>query len=228
MNFDEAFKYKNDDLDKMARELHNKKNSMYSNVKKSNRSKDKEILQGIEAFENQPGFTFSPHTSDYKGDFVSGNPTPLDSDTYDQYSNSQDISQGDSFSLGGQQNSEHFLSLSDGNCSDSDDVWSEYSYLPKNKKKSLRSNNKHLQKYTENDEQLILEHIKNCSECKNHLLSLLKNDNHFIQKEIDLPKEKDDNNSLFGKINYKEIKEVIILIIIGIIVIFILDIFLRR
>lgn len=96
----------------------------------------------------------------------------------------------------------------------------------------MRLNTEHLQRYTENDEHHILEHIKKCDECKQHLLKLLRSDNHFIQnekeKEKEKPREEIQESTIFGKINYKELKEVIILIIIGIIIIFVLDIILRK
>lgn len=257
MNFNDAFGNINEDLENMARELNNKNKGVYKNVRKNNYNKDKETLRGIDAFENEPGFQFSPSQIRDNGDFNSGLPSHLDNNSFDNNSfdnkscdnnsfdnnsfnnnsfdnNSQYNSISDSFSLNGK-NSEHFvsMSMSDADYSDSD-VVSEYSYLPKQKKKNLRMKTKHLQKYAENDEQLILEHIKDCDECKQHLLNMLKNDNHFVQKQNEIIKKKEDVNnvlnesSLFGNINYKEMKEVIILIIIGIIIIFVLDIFLRR
>jgi hypothetical protein len=267
MIFNEAFENTDNDLDKMARDLNNKKNGFYNNVKKANKSFEMDTIRGIEAFANEPGFQFSPQAQfydeksrKYKGDFSSGLPTPLEKNgmSEDEFSensrnsknsgySSYNSGNNDSFSLGKKRgssysdnsnNSEHFISSFDNidniDNIDSNDMMSEYSFLPKKKKKHLRLNTKHLQEYSENDDQLILEHIKNCNECKKHLLNLLKNENHFIsQKNIqnipNIPNVIDkDENSLFGKINYKEMKEVIILIIIGIIIIFILDIFLRR
>jgi hypothetical protein len=247
MIFNDAFGNTDNELDKMARDLNNKKNGFYNNVKKNNKSFEVDTIRGIEAFANEPGFQFAPQTGNYKGDFISGLPTPLEDNNSindnDNFSYNTKNS-NDSFSLGNKKesiysdNSEHFLSSINSNNSNNssyldNDIISEYSFLPKKKKKHLRLNTKHLQEYTENDDRLILEHIKNCNECKTHLVNLLKNENHFIsqkntqniQNTQNLNKEE---NSLFGKINYKELKEVIILIIIGIIIIFILDIFLRR
>ena len=252
MIFNDAFGNTDNELDKMARDLNNKKSGFYNNVKKANKSFEMDTIRGIEAFSNEPGFQFAPQTQfyeeksgKYKGDFSSGLPTPLEKNgmSEDEFSNNSGNSDyNSSFSLGNKRGSiysdnsnksEHFISSFNDNY-DNNDIMSEYSFLPKKKKKHLRLNTKHLQEYTENDDQLILEHIKNCNECKIHLLNLLKNENHFVsQKNIPniqntlIDKDKDDN-SLFGKINYKEMKEVIILIIIGIIIIFILDIFLRR
>lgn len=237
MNFNDAFGNINEDLENMARNYNNKNKRTYNDVKNYNHNKDKETLRGIEYFENQPGFQFSPSHIKDKGDFKSGLPSHLeDNSCSESYGESQINSLGDSFSLDGKK-SEHFvsMSMSDENYSDSD-VISEYSYLPKNKKKKLRMKSKHLQKYEENDEELILDHIKKCDQCKHHLLTLLKNDNHFVNKENDKIIQKsfindikeENETGFFGKINYKEMKEVIILIIIGIIIIFVLDIFLRR
>jgi hypothetical protein len=237
MNFNDAFQNINDDIDGLARDMINKRKKLYSDVRKTNQSRDQETIKCLQAYENEPGFQFSPSVT-YKGDFSSGMPRHMENESQDgsinsSYSYSQNNSFGDSISFDGKK-SEHFLSMSDNNNSDSD-IISEYSYLPKNKKKHIRMNTKHLQNYKENDEQLILDHIQKCEECKQHLLYLLKNESHFVhnkkeeeKKEVEINTENVSENSIFGKINYKEIKEVIILIIIGIIIIFVLDIFLRR
>jgi hypothetical protein len=239
MQFNEAFGDINHELDKKAREINKKKKNLYNTVQQTNNSQDKETVKGIDAFANEPGFQFSPQSNFYdnhgnlKSDFTSGIPTPLDINYYD--SDIDNNSSGDKFSLGGQ-NSEHFLSLS--NYSDSD-IISAYSESPKKKKKHIRFNTNHLKNYNDNEEEKILEHIKNCTECKNHLINLLRNDNHFIQTNNPIQKhtsnddqyiiqKENTDNSIFEKINYKELKEIIILIIIGIIIIFVLDIFLRR
>lgn len=219
-NFDEVFKNNDlDSLDKMARNI-NKKKNYHREITNDINNNEKTTLKGIEAFSNEPNFSFSPQTNfydkngNYKNDFFSGLPTPLD-----EMSNNKSEK---SFTLSSN-SSNKYINNSDNsdnsnNIESFDDISSEYTLLPKKKKKYLRLNNSHLQDYSESDDKLILKHIQNCEECKEHLLDLLKNKNHFISK----PK-----NENF-EINYKELKDVIILIIIGIIIIFVLDIFLRR
>jgi hypothetical protein len=233
--FNEAFGSNNDQIDNLARDLNNKKKSMYNNVLAGHKTFEQDTIRGIEAFSNEPGFQFAPQsqfyngkTGEFKGDFKSGNPTPLEysDDNSDNNSLSFSLNSGKSFG----NNMQNSANSSSQQYEHFNDISSEYSYLPKKKKKHLRLNTTHLQEYTENDDHLILEHIKKCNECKQHLLKLVKNDTHFTQKNEIIKEEikEDNSNSLLGKINYKEMKEVIILIIIGIIVIFVLDIFLRR
>lgn len=244
MIFNDAFGNTDNELDKMARDLNNKKSKYYNNVKKQNRSFELDTMRGIEAFANEPGFQFAPQINNYRGDFISGLPTPLENDSDDNFSyntknpdnnsynsnsdNNESFSLNNKKNLHNSENSEHFLSSINNSDNTYNDIMSEYSSLPKKKKKHLRLNNKHLQDYTENDDRLILQHIKNCDECKKHLLNLLKSENHFIPPQNVEKYVEKESNTLFGSVNYKEIKEVIILIIIGIIIIFILDIFLRR
>lgn len=90
-------------------------------------------MKGIEAFNSEPGFHFSPpgNFAD-NSDFSSGLPSHLEKNTRSYNDNDNN---SDSFSLG-DKNSEHFVSmsgLSDPNAPDSD-IISEYSYLPKKKR----------------------------------------------------------------------------------------------
>jgi hypothetical protein len=207
------------------------KNNMFNKVKHNNKSFEKETLKGVEAFQNNVDFKFSPmdnfyddKTQEYRGDFMSGLPTPLDNDSIDSKTY-----RSDSLSLNLDDNSQspdYF-----------NDITSEYSFLPKKKKNHLRMNNNHLQKYTENDDKEVLNHLKKCAECRGQLLHLLKNNGHvFNNNTTDKTDNKISNNinksnnneSIIGKINYIEMKEIIILIMIGIIIIFVLDIFLRK
>lgn len=223
-NFDEVFhNNERDNLDKMAREINNKKkyqNNMMKNVSKNISENEKTTIKGIEAFSNDTNFSFSPQTNfydkngNYKSDFMSGLPTPLD----EQSNNNSDI-----FTL---KSANNYSDKYNDSVENFDDISSEYSFLPKKKKKHLRLNNEHLKEYSENDDKLILNHIQNCKECKYHLLNILKNENHLLKNEkkiIDNKKEE----KFFG-LDYKELKDIIILIIIGIIIIFVLDIFLRH
>jgi hypothetical protein len=221
-NFDEVFINNDlDNLDRMARDI-NKKKHHYKDISNDINNNEKTTLKGIEAFSNEPNFSFSPQSNfydkngNYKSDFFSGLPTPLDEISIDKSEKS--------FAL-----SSNKYSTNSDNIESFDDISSEYTLLPKKKKKHLRLNNEHLKDYSESDDKLILKHIQNCEECKDHLLNLLKNENHFISSQknpeiINTNKETEKN----FEINYKELKDVIILIIIGIIIIFVLDIFLRR
>ena len=136
MNFDDAFQNIDDDIDGMARDMINKRKKLYSDVRKTNQSRDQETIKCLQAYENEPGFQFSPSVT-YKGDFSSGIPRHMENESQDDsfntsYNYTQNNSLGDSISFD-EKKSEHFLSMSDNNNSESD-IISEYSYLPKNKK----------------------------------------------------------------------------------------------
>lgn len=228
-SFDEAFRNNNNDdlemLDKMARELNNKnKNTMMNNAINNKKKFEKETLNGIDAYYNDKNFCFAPNNN--AGDFNSGLPTPLQNDSSDI---SDKYSSSDKCSLGKKSSGINSLDFMDS--IDDKSLSSEYTLLPKKKKKHLRLNTKHLQHYSDKDDKLVLEHIKKCKECKNNLINLLKNDEHIFNisnSDENNSKKKEDNlNDNDNNINYKEIKEIVILIIIGIIIIFIIDIFLR-
>jgi hypothetical protein len=103
----------------------------------------------------------------------------------------------------------------------SDDTFKKY-------KKQLKKNSKHLKH--KNDDNYILDHIKNCEECKNQLISLLKenenkNNNNVVNtviKDNDVKINNITDNVNSYLINFREI---IILIIIGIFIIVILNVF---
>lgn len=212
-NFDEVFNNDRNDLDKMARDINNRK-KYHKSITRDINNNEKTMLKGIEAFSNEPNFSFSPQSNfydnngNYKGDFISGLPTPLDEISNDKSEKSFSLT-----SYNNNENSDMVESF--------DDLSSEYTMLPKRKKKHLRLNNEHLKDYSDCDDKNILKHIQNCGECKKYLINMLKNEEKTEAKEI---KNHEDKNSY----NYKEIKDVIILIIIGIIIIFILDMFLRK
>lgn len=223
--FDEVFINNDvDNLDKMARNINNRKKH-YNSVTKNINNNEETMLRGIEAFSNEPNFNFSPQTNfydkngNYKNDFVSGLPTPLDEISDDKSEKS--------FTLSSYKDDSDIMESFD-------DLSSEYTLLPKKKKKHLRLNNEHLKEYSDCDDKSILKHIQNCKECKKHLIEILKNEN--INENININKKKInnvDNNDVNmvkykDSFNYKEIKDIIILIIIGIIIIFFFDIFLRR
>lgn len=230
-----AFNNSNDEIDEIARNYNKKK--LNNNIEKSNKKFEHETFKGIEAFSNETGFVFSPQTQfynndgTYKNDFVSGIPTPLDNDNNSNISLSLKSDSFKSDSLKSD-NIESFNDLSSAYSFSSpskknNDLSSEYSFLHPKKKKHLRLNINHLNNFSDDDDKSVIEHVKKCSDCKNKLFLLLNenNDNHIIEK-----KEQKEliYDGILENINYKEMRDIIILIIIGIIIIFIFDIFLRK
>jgi len=190
--FDNAF-YNNDnnELDNMARQLNDKKKKLYTQVKNDYKNQEKETLKGIDAIYSDNSGNFAPSYSDY---------------SLDNYKSDFDSGLPTPLSEVSSINYDSEIS-------------SEYSSLPKKSKKHLRLHTQHLQRFNEKDDKMILEHIKNCDECKYQLLHLLKTENHIF------PKKEQEN--ILG-MNYTELKDLLILIIIGSIIIVLLDIFIRE
>lgn len=108
------------------------------------------------------------------------------------------------------------------------DVSSNYSSLPPKIKKHLRLNTNHLKSYKESDEKNILGHIKYCNQCKHQLINLLKSDNHAFNESSNTETIDKTINSGILNLNSPELKDMLILILIGIFIIVIADIFFRR
>jgi hypothetical protein len=214
------------ELDKKARDINNnKKKNMYKSVDKNNKKFEKEMVRGIEACYSDKSFTFLPINNNYKrqGDFVSGLPTPFDEKSYDTKSN---FSSDDKTTL--------FLPNSES------DLSSEYSSLPKKIKKRLRLKTEHLKKYSEDDESSSLDHIKKCDECKQQIINFLKTEGYIF------PNNKTDNTIIpaattttvpisniekeesFLGLSYREIRDIVILIMVGIIIIVLIDLYASR
>ena len=127
------------------------------------------------------------------------------------------------------------------------DISSNYSSLPQKLKKQIRMGSNHLKKYKENDEQDILGHITKCDQCKVQLADLLKtvvNDNSLKNNNTvgnntnnsvitnsnpvhNINASNQQNNQIMG-LNMPELKDMLILLVIGIFIIIFVDIFIRR
>lgn len=210
------------DLDRKARELNNKKKNMYKSVNRNNKKFEKEMIKGIEACYSDKSFTFLPINNHYKqkGDFVSGLPTPFDEKSYDTKSSfSDDISKSPTLFL---PNSESDLS-------------SEYSSLPKKAKKHLRLKTEHLKNYSEDDESSPLDHIKKCDECKQQIMNFLKEEGYVFPNNkkttdtvvsVSIPNIAKEE-SILG-LSYKEVRDIVILIMVGIVIIVLIDLTLSK
>jgi hypothetical protein len=95
------------------------------------------------------------------------------------------------------------------------DITSEYSLLPQKSKRKLRNNTNHLSSYTDNDDDKVINHVTKCKECKSHLMKLLRKntDNKIIEINDDKVLKKTNVN----------IRDIVLLIFIGIFVIILLD-----
>jgi hypothetical protein len=208
------------ELEKMARERL-KKQKIYNEAKNNRKRFESDVVRGISAYNSND---FSPVETIFKdvktynsnSDFVSSLPSVLEN-TETNISETTD-------------NNSCFT-----NTIIESDLSSGYSSLPKKTKKHLRMSSNHLKKYSDNDDEKILNHIKKCSECRTQFMSLLKqNDNHvmpIVQQPIihqPIINQQEDNSDKILGLKYKELRDVIIWIIIGVLIIFFLDVFLRK
>ena len=135
---------------------------------------------------------------------------------------------------------------------------SSFSSLPQKIKKKIKNESPHLLKYKDDNEKDIFGHISKCDECKNQLTDLLKtvvsnqeqinnsrhvhneNENHnkqnYINKKVNMQNQQynqnsnniqHDNSQIFG-MNTFELKDMLILLLIGIFIIIFIDMFVRR
>lgn len=222
-----------DVLDMMARNINNQKKTIYKEAKNNKSLFEKEIVRGIDAYYGNTGLNFSQTNNNYNGDFVSSLPTPLDEQSKQSISSLSSKNTNKTSSIEITSDKSTLLSINE--MSDSD-LSSGYSSLPSQKKKYLCSNNNHLKKYYEKDDGAI-NHIHKCTECKQQLLTLLKENHHDNNDNNDNSDNNNDsitdnnivdNNPLSFIVNNKEVKNIFISIIIGIIVIICCDIYFSK
>jgi hypothetical protein len=236
------------ELDKIARDINNKK-KLYKDAKNNNKTFEKDTVKGISAYYGDPNFSFLPMDNHYhknKGDFVSGLPTPLEDQSCSDTMSKSSISSDNLSSMYNLKNNGY----SSDNLSSDDyslmftpsetDLSSGYSSLPRKTKKHLKLSTEHLKKYKDNDDKAF-NHMMSCLECKQQLLNLLKENNHVFSHDTQNNTQRNTNNintdindktnkddtTLFG-LNYKELRDIIILIMIGVIIIVFIDVFLRK
>lgn len=129
--------------------------------------------------------------------------------------------------------SDSFQSLSS-DALDNGSLSSTYSSLPTKIKKRLRMSSPHLKKYKQsvNSDDNDIQHLKSCDDCRSRLLALLSGTNLLPQNNIQI--NKPNNNSIqkssnsFLNLTNPELKDVMVLILIGVIIIMLIDIFVRQ
>ena len=280
--YNNAFKNNNENLEQMAHNLNEKRRKITNNVMLDYGNEEQEICQGLECLSDEQNGKFLPQSlnSNFnffstQGNFDSRLPNII---TQNQFSDtkssvegeiyndiksefsdilSKDIISKDVISKDGI--SKYMLSETNSNLSDilSLSESSSITFSPKIKKQ-LRLNTKHLSH--QNDDELIMEHLKKCDQCRNQLLILLKHDLPNIQQSKQQSKQQlkqqnlqeqqiqeqqtqeqqnlqyqsniqqqnyqqFDTNGIFSS---PETKDIIILIMIGVFIIILLDIFMRK
>jgi len=125
------------------------------------------------------------------------------------------------------------------------DISSSYSSLPQKIKSHLRSTTKHLKKYDETDEKNTVNHLKTCSQCRSEFFNLLQEEHHIFKNSANTNANTNANNNVSTNVNNNdqlqkpqtggilnlstpELKDILILILIGVVIIILLDIFIRK
>jgi hypothetical protein len=224
--------FESDNLDKLAREINNKKTSMVKKVSENYDKEQKLWKNNIDNVLNNQKFSFLHMNKN--------NPTNHDNYyNFDNFDNRDNLDNSDNNSLysfstyqsSKKNNTNNSIFSKDSKFSDSYLIDSESIdlYLDKAKNKNDKndknfSNIIHSINYDEcsrNDDN-IFDHIKKCSNCKNKLIKYLN-----IGISDDNNKNDNNKNDIFdmklSKSQKMTIKEIIIIVILGIFIIIILD-----
>lgn len=203
----------NSDLDKMAKTLNDTRKMAKQNAISHKEKYEKDIYEGYNYMENN-GYllpNFSTFLSEEEHNIPHKNKKHV---TFSETVSDNDSTFSPSESIVSSQFPESELS-------------STYSTLPHHKKKIMLSN-KHLKSFenSSTSEDNILSHIKSCTQCKSELLNILKVDEQNKQNELGIEKFNENKNKL--SYNIPEIKNILLVVLLGILIIIILDTFFRN
>lgn len=241
--------YENDEidkLDKLARELNNKKTSLCRQVANDYNNKEDKWKNGIDNVLNSEKFSYLPMNKHFNKGLYNDNMTVETIDTYKtdktnktnktntDYSIS-DISYGSSISNFSDKDNKYFSETA--SVDSFFDDKSIDSYLNNKENKKNVKFNKIIESFDyddcSKDDKNIFEHVKKCYNCKNKLIQFLNNNSDTNNKC--------NFSKIFDKNNYKNqhktsdnnlkkeynLKEIVIFLMIGIFIIIMLDILLR-
>lgn len=243
--------YENDEidkLDKMARELNNKKTSLCRQVANDFNNKEEKWKSGIDNVLNSEKFSYLPMNKNFNKGLYNNNlyDETMSAETYDTFKTDKtdktdktnktytdysvsDISYGSNFS---DRDNKYF---SDTQSIDSffDDK-SIDSYLNSKENKKNVKFNKIIESINyddcSKDDDNIFEHVKKCNNCKNKLLRFLNNNNSDTENKCKYSKIFDKNKNINNPKDLNKqfnVKEIVIFLMIGIFIIIMLDILLR-
>lgn len=229
--YDNAFDNSdNDKLDRLARQVNEDKKKLHKKIRDSISNTEANSYVAMDCLMDPNNARFAQNLSDFtffstQGDFSSKLPTPMEQYKKNKYGDSDSIFTPGSSNINNLSSDQYSFS----------DISSEYSSLPQKVKKHLKSQTSHLKKYSESedphmDETKILSHIKKCEQCKNEIIGILKS-NDENKKIIEKSNKKSyitkQNDTIYGMTNF-ELKNVLILILIGVFIIVFIDIFIRK
>ena len=242
--------YNNDDidkLDKMARDLNNKKTSLCRKVVNDFNENQQMWKDGMDNVVNSQKFSYLPMNKNYNNGLYD---ETMSAETYETTKSNTDYSMSDVSYASSMSSASSVSSIpdfakrdnnyfSDTNSMDSffDDKSIDTYLSNKENKKNVKFN-----KIVESinyddcskDDKNIFEHVKKCNNCKNKLLRFLNNSSDTENKckfskifdENISNVFKKDNNSRDSKKVFN-VKEIVIFLMIGIFIIIMLDILLR-
>lgn len=235
-NYNNAYNDNNEDLDKMARRINNRKKNLITTVYNDFNRESDELYAGINLAKSMPEFSYFSA----QGDYSSPHPTPLSGtlikdikrDTIRSSDYESDIS---SLSGSGFSDSESMQFSIDSPTLDT--------YIDKAKKD--RKNHKHNYIYdlvkkvkhegNQDTEESIFDHIKKCDQCRAKLIKLiqgsqtgsLSRNKHIFNDPNELKMDPIENDDSMFKTFGGSTKEILIIILIGVFIIIILDLLLR-
>ena len=211
---DVAYNDNTADLDKMARELNNKKKNLFKSVhddfEKKQRQWENDIIEYNNSYKNPYGYFNSHPKSDNSKDFESNDLDSNDLDSNDTFTNP--INSFDSISID----------------SPSLDSYIDTIKEKRERKKPIHNFLKSLSHNKKNsNEEDIFSHIKYCFECREQLLKYMKNHDNSEYNFNKMDKNIKNNESLFSYFGTIQTKEIFLIIILGIILIIFLDFLMR-
>jgi len=250
---DIAYNDNSAELDKMAREINNKKTNLFKSVYNDFENKQKkwenDIIEYNNSYKNPYGH-FNSHPDSEKSE--NSKKSNISYKNKSKYLYDDSISESTINSKFDSDSDYDFTSNLDSISIDSPSL---DSYIDNIKEKSNtqqknsihnfiktlkhnKKNNKNQNKHNEhlNDDEDIFTHIKYCFECREQLLKYMKNHNHNNtnnnnhnnnNNENDIFKKIRNTESLFSYFGTLELKEIILIIVLGIVLIIILDFLMR-
>lgn len=234
----------NDNLDNLARQLNNKHKKLNKITNDGFKNQFDTNYSGVKCLADPSNSRFAPPNleNDFsffsaQGDFSSGLPTPFekqfnkkkkkyykDSDS-SNYTDNNSIESFGSVSSPKKNLSEEFGSSI---AKIESDISSNYSSLPPKIKKQLRLNTPHLKKYDDNDDKTVIKHMKECKQCQAQINEQINNQLMNIINPMMHNNSIVTQNPGIMNFNSPELKDTLILVLIGIFIIIIFDVFFRR
>jgi len=219
-NIDNAYNDNNDELDKMARQINNRKQKLTADVHRSFHDEQKELRQGIESINNNfPEYAYFST----QGDFANTTPTPISK-----------LKRNPKIDYNDDQSS--YTSFSDNNSTidfsvDSPTFDSYIDQAKHDKKNNRMIHNlikqiKHENKNKHDSDESMFDHVKKCDECKNKLMDLIQHKGESYKKHIQTVSS-DESEHFEIDLNKGSTKELLIILLVGVFIIIIMDLLLR-